>query len=109
METIAAILFGIGVAGSTTLAVLTVCLIGTRHKQKRLIALDKQRKATRDFWNTYWATCVTAVSLCTASRNACTSENFQIVSSPGTLIEQDKWDVTGEFDELEKHKIIIEN
>ena len=101
METIASILFGIGVAASVTCSVLLVCLIGSYGKEKRLVELNRQKKATNEFWSTYWATAGRhSYPLCTVARVAITKAYTE------ALAEQDKLNVTEEFSELEKHKII---
>ena len=100
MGTIAAILFGVGVAGSTVLSVALVCIIGSYHQNKKRAALQVQRKSRLAYWDTYWADrALLGRSPCTASREKLTSGNEYAREI----------NVTSEFAELEKHKIIAEH
>ena len=100
MVTIASILFGIGVAGSTVLSVMLVCMIGSYHQDKRHAKARVQRKTRLAYWDTYWADrALLGMPPCTASQNKLTSGNEYAREI----------NVTSEFAELEKHKIIAEH
>ena len=104
MGTIASILFGIGVAGSTVLSVMLVCMIGSYHQDKKRVALQVQKKSRLAYWDTYWADrALLGSPPCTASRNA--AKAFTAALSE-EVAKQDELNVTGEFAEIAKHKII---